>query len=75
MSPALLTSAKKEREREKRPKDKAALKCSRASAGAAAGATARVQAQRCNKEEGSWMREREGKGGEESGRGLVMSLL
>lgn len=74
VSPALLTSAKK-REREKRPKDKAALKCSRASAGAAAGATARVQAQRCNKEERSWMREREGKGGRESGRGLVMSLL
>lgn len=67
----LLTSAEKKRERERRPKDKAALKCSRASAGA----TARVQAQRCNKE-GSWMRARgREEGGRESGRVLVMSRL
>lgn len=57
--PSSVDISEKKREREKRPKDKAALKCSRASAGAAAGGTARVQAQRCNKEEGSWMRERE----------------
>lgn len=47
--------SEKKREREKRPKDKTALKSNRASA---TGATARVQAQRCNKEQGGWMRER-----------------
>lgn len=58
----LLTSAEKTVEkREKRPKDKTALKSNRASA-AEAGAPARVQAQRCNKEEGGWITE-EGKWG------------
>lgn len=46
-------------EKKKRPKDKAALKSNRAST---TGATARVQAQRCNKEQGDWMRD-EGGGG------------
>lgn len=55
--------------REKRPKDKTALKSNRASA-AEAGAPARVQAQRCNKEEGGWITE-EGKWG---GGGVVVGV-
>lgn len=64
------------RKKRKRPKDEAALKNNRALA--AAGATTRVQAQRCNKGEGGWMRER----GREGvvvvwweGGGAAMSLL
>lgn len=49
-----------EKER-KRPRDKAALKSNWALV-TVAGASARVQAQRRNKEEGSWMRGR-GEGG------------